>query len=362
MRLRRLSERVRSHQGGSVQHAICLSAASGADLESVLAHGSGQGFRDGSRVFRGAGLADADYDLGIGSASHGVQTARMLEAIEAVLVSESPAVVLVYGDTNSTLAGALAAAKLHIPVAHVEAGLRSYDRRMPDEVNRVLSDHVSRWLFCPTDAAASNLKREGIVDGVHVVGDVMYELAARFGHESDLPGDWGSRELERGAYLLTTIHRAENTDDEARLLAILRALAELSALVPVVLPIHPRTRKILSRLAINIPERVHIVDPLGYRATVAAEAAASVIVTDSRGVQKEAFWLGVPCVTVRDETEWSESLESDRNILAGADSDRIITAVRRQLARGRLVPPDVPHVRAGPEIIGTLLRDHVATS
>jgi UDP-GlcNAc3NAcA epimerase len=343
-------------KAASVEHAIRLSVASGADLRSVLVH-TGQHYDfEMSRVFFDElDLQTPDYDLGIGSASHGVQTARMLEAIEAVLVSESPDVVLVYGDTNSTLAGALAAAKLHFPVAHVEAGLRSYNRRMPEEVNRVLTDHVSRWLFCPTDAAASNLKREGIVDGVHVVGDVMYELAARFGNESDLPSGWVSRGLERGAYLLATVHRAENTDDEGRLRGILRALANVCALVPVVLPIHPRTRRILTRMAVTLPDRVHVVEPLAYRAMVAVEAGASVIVTDSGGVQKEAFWLGVPCVTVRDETEWSESLDSGRNILAGADPDRIVTAVRSQLARGRLTPPEVAHVTAGFEIIRTLL-------
>jgi UDP-N-acetylglucosamine 2-epimerase len=307
--------------------------------------------------FEELGLQAPDHDLAIGSASHGAQTGRMLEAIEDIIQASRPDVVLIYGDTNSTLAGALAAAKLHIPVAHVEAGLRSFNRRMPEEVNRVIADHLSRWLFCPGDVAVNNLTREGIDQGVHVVGDVMYELVVRFGSGRELPTAWAGLNIEPNRYVLATIHRAENTDDEQRLTAILAALGDVAGELPLIMPLHPRTQKLLAAAASAVPDGVRIVPPLSYRQMIAAEGGAALIVTDSGGVQKEAFWLGVPCVTARDETEWLETLADDRNIIVGADRPRMVAAATRQLTRGRLTPPFVQQATAASSIVDILLRE-----
>jgi UDP-GlcNAc3NAcA epimerase len=273
-------------------------------------------------------LPPPDHHLGVGSAPHGKQTAQMLERLEDVLLQEKPDRVLVYGDTNSTLAGALAAVKLHIPLAHVEAGLRSYDRRMPEEINRVLTDHCADLLFCPTVTAVENLAREGITNGVHLVGDVMYDsLLQQTPDDSDarqILRGWG---LEPGEYFLATVHRAANTDDAARLGTILQALGELS--LPVVFPIHPRTRKAIAVAGLSLTPNIHLREPLGYRDMLVLERHARSILTDSGGVQKEAFFLGVPCVTLREETEWPETVECGWNVLAGAEPERIVAAARR---------------------------------
>ncbi len=254
-----------------------------------------------------------DHHLGVGSGSHGAMTGRMLEKIEAVVIAEKPDALLVYGDTNSTLAGALAAAKLHIPVAHVEAGLRSFNTRMPEEINRVLTDHVSRWLFCPTQAAVSNLNREGIADSrVSLVGDVMYDMALSTRDLNRAVDRWGVRP---GQYILATIHRAENTDDPARLAAIFEGLTEVGRQIPVILPLHPRTRAVLGHREGDTAAGVHLVDPLGYLDMACLERHAQLVVTDSGGVQKEAFFHRVPCVTLRDETEWVELVELGWNRL-----------------------------------------------
>jgi UDP-GlcNAc3NAcA epimerase len=273
-------------------------------------------------------LPPPDHHLGVGSAPHGRQTAQILERLEDVLLQEKPDRVLVYGDTNSTLAGALAAVKLHIPLAHVEAGLRSYDRRMPEEINRVLTDHCADLLFCPTVTAVENLAREGITNGVHLVGDVMYDsLLQQTPDDSDarqILRGWG---LEPGEYFLATVHRAANTDDAARLGTILQALGELS--LPVVFPIHPRTRKAIAVAGLSLTPNIHLREPLGYRDMLVLERHARSILTDSGGVQKEAFFLGVPCVTLREETEWPETVECGWNVLAGAEPERIVAAARR---------------------------------
>ncbi|MEJ5239535.1 MAG: UDP-N-acetylglucosamine 2-epimerase (non-hydrolyzing) [Limisphaera sp.] len=322
----------------------------------ILVH-TGQHYDDAmSRVFfEELGLPQPDVHLGIGSGSHGQQTGRMLAALEPVLLEHRPDWVLVYGDTNSTLAGALAAAKLHLPLAHVEAGLRSFNKRMPEEINRVLTDHCSDLLFCPTQTAVENLAREGITRGVHLVGDVMQEALL----EAREIARTRSRILERlglepRSYLLVTVHRAENTDDPARLRGIWEALTDLARARPVVFPVHPRTRKALAGLGLSVDTLeetapvptdgalrvlrplpgldLRLLPPLGYLDMLRLEESAQVILTDSGGVQKEAWWLGVPCVTLRDETEWVETVTSGANLLAGTDAHRITNAVAPHLS------------------------------
>lgn len=259
-----------------------------------------------------------DHHLGIGGGTHGQMTGRQLEAIERVLIDETPDRVLVYGDTNSTLAGVLAAVKLHIPVAHVEAGLRSFNRRMPEEVNRILTDHAADLLFAPTETAMTNLRHEGLpVARLHLVGDVMYDAALFYQGRARIPGWFASLGVAAGGFVLATVHRAENTDDPARLQGILDGLS--AAGQPVILPLHPRTRARLADHRIEASGRLHVVDPVGYLEMVWLEANAALIATDSGGVQKEAYFHGKPCVTLRDETEWVELVDAGWNTLAGAN-------------------------------------------
>jgi UDP-GlcNAc3NAcA epimerase len=278
--------------------------------------------------FAGLPLPPPDVNLHVGSASHGRQTADMLAGIEGVLVSERPDWLIVYGDTNSTVAGAMAAAKLAIPVAHVEAGLRSFNRRMPEEINRVVTDHLSTLLLCPAETAAGHLAAEGIDRGVHVVGDVMRDVLEWAIHDgtSGRPSDVLRRlELDEGSYLVATIHRSENTDDPARLSEILGALNQLHE--PVIFPVHPRTRRAMGAGDWRPARHVRPIEPLGYLDMVALSASARLILTDSGGLQKEAYWLGVPCLTLRDETEWTETVATGWNMLVGADAERIVEAV-----------------------------------
>lgn len=258
-----------------------------------------------------------DYDLGIGSAPHGVQTGRMLEEIEAILLQFPADCLLVYGDTNSTLAGALAAAKLHIPVAHVEAGLRSFNRRMPEEINRVLTDHVADLLFTPTQSAVENLHNEGIADTkICQVGDVMFDAVRYYQNKAESTSSVLTKlPVSPEAYILTTVHRAENTDDSQRLKAIVDGLTAIAQHIPVVLPLHPRTRVALQRekLMSKMQPPFYIIPPVGYLDMIMLEKHANLIITDSGGVQKEAFFHRVPCVTLRDETEWVELVESGWN-------------------------------------------------
>jgi len=282
------------------------------------------------------------HHLGIGSGGHGMQTGRMLEAIEKVLIDSKPDWLLIYGDTNSTIAGALAAAKLHIPVAHVEAGLRSFNRRMPEEINRIASDHLSDLLLPPTQTAVDNLKREGIVGSkVRLVGDVMYDVAiASRAQASALPGGLAKWNLDSKKFALATIHRAENTDDPKRLAAVVGGLLKIAEKLPVVLPVHPRTRGALAKHGVlpdPIPSGLRLIDPVGYLEMVLLEMHASVVVTDSGGVQKEAFFHGVPCVTLRDETEWVELVEAGWNRIAPPTSAAAVAnAVKSALEN----PPD----------------------
>ena len=290
----------------------------------ILVH-TGQHYDDNMSdvFFRELDIPEPDINLGVGSGPHGAQTGAMMAGLEKVALEVRPDSVLIYGDTNSTLAGALVAAKLHIPLAHVEAGLRSYDRRMPEEVNRVVADHLSDLLFCPTEAAAHNLAREGVERGVHVIGDVMYD-AFLFNREAAAKRSSVLEKLAvaRATYVLATIHRAENTDDTDRLRSILRGFETAGA--QVILPLHPRTR---SRLSEQIPPNIRLVDPVGYLDMLALEDGATVIATDSGGVQKEAYFMGKPCVTLRDTTEWSELVATGWNVLVGADSARIAEAI-----------------------------------
>ena len=271
-----------------------------------------------------------DFNLEIAGGGHGQMTGRMLEAIEQVLLSEKPDWVLVYGDTNSTLAGALAASKLHSPVAHIEAGLRSFNMRMPEEINRILTDRVSSLLFCPTETAVRNLRNEGVEKGVHQVGDVMYDVALYYGERARSETKiLDSLNLKEKSFALATCHRAENTDDVRNLEQILSALSEInSAHLPVVLSLHPRTRKKVEDFDFGkLLTGLIVTEPLSFLDMIALEEAAKVILTDSGGVQKEAFFHGVPCVTMREETEWTETVESGWNTLAGADAAKIRGAV-----------------------------------
>jgi UDP-GlcNAc3NAcA epimerase len=296
--------------------------------QELLVHtGQHYDYKMSGIFFDGLDLPMPDVNLEVGSSSHGCQTGAMLSKIEEVLVAERPDWMLVYGDTNSTLAGALAASKLSIPVAHVEAGLRSFNRRMPEEINRVVADHLSNVLLCPSQTAVDNLANEGIQSNVHLVGDVMLDVLnwAR-ARTAGVANGIDRLGLEKGRYVLATIHRAENTDDNARLAGILEALNALAE--PVVFPVHPRTRKIIGNVNGRLGSHVHLVDPVGYLEMVATSAAARVILTDSGGLQKEAYWLGVPCVTLRDETEWVETVAAGWNILVGSDRRRILDAAR----------------------------------
>jgi UDP-GlcNAc3NAcA epimerase len=275
-------------------------------------------------------IREPDYNLGVGSGTHGKMTGKMLEKIEEVLLQEEPDVVLVYGDTNSTLAGALAASKLHIPVGHVEAGLRSFSQHMPEEINRVLTDHVSTFLFCPTDTAVKNLKKEGITEGVFKVGDVMFDsfvfnkqLAEK---KSMILSDFG---LKPKSYCLVTVHREENTTNGKRLRGIFEAFNQLATRdCPFIAPLHPRTAKALNELGKDrlCGPHVRVLDPVSYLDMVSLEKHAKVILTDSGGVQKEACFAETPCITLREETEWVELVEHGYNVIAGCASDGICEA------------------------------------
>lgn len=300
-------------------------------LQEVMVHtGQHHDARMSDIFFEELGLAPPSHHLGIAGGSHGAMTGRMLESLETVMLQEQPDWVLVYGDTNSTLAAALAAVKLHINVAHVEAGLRSFNMRMPEEINRIVADRVSKLLLCPTQAAVDNLSQEGRTAGVHLVGDVMYDAALRYAAAAQARSNvLTTLGLTPNGYVLATCHRAENTDDPVRLRAILEGLSDVSADIPVIFPLHPRTRQAIDRL--GLPTRaLRLVDPISYLDMVTLEKHAAVIVTDSGGVQKEAFFYRVPCVTTRDQTEWVETVQTGWNVLVGADRTKLRDAVWAQ--------------------------------
>jgi UDP-N-acetylglucosamine 2-epimerase len=325
--------------------------------------------------FRELSLARPDHSLGAGGGSHAGQTAAMLVALEPVLEAERPDAVLVYGDTNSTLAGSLVAAKLGLPVAHIEAGLRSFDRRMPEELNRVVADHLATWCFAPTPTAVANLRAEGIIDGVTLVGDLMQDLAARVSPGirdpavlEEIAGKlWpggGDVSLGPGAYLFATIHRQENREPAA--------MAAWSALLgriatperPVVLALHPGTRRALEEAGVGLGHDVVVIEPQGYRTSLALQLHAGAVLTDSGGVQREAAWLGVPCLVLRGSTEWSEAVESSagRMVIIGRDADRAVAELSvlappdgsARLARERAERLDVRPIGAADAIVAAL--------
>jgi UDP-GlcNAc3NAcA epimerase len=320
-----------------IKAAAVMRTLATANVQHVLVH-TGQHYDANMSdiFFSELDMPEPDSYLGVGSGTHGAQTGRMLEAIERALSEIAADWVLVYGDTNSTLAGALAAAKLHVPIAHVEAGLRSFNRRMPEEINRVLTDHASDLLFAPTTAAVENLRQEGISeDGIRLVGDVMYDAALYYGAKAERE----ARVLEDLAlhampYVLATIHRAENTDDAARLRSIFDGLELVAREVPVVVPLHPRTREALNRAGRLEPLSRHlrVIEPVGYLDMAMLEKHASLVVTDSGGVQKEAFFYRVPCVTLRGETEWVELVELGWNrLVPPATAEAVFQGVRGML-------------------------------
>jgi UDP-GlcNAc3NAcA epimerase len=274
-------------------------------------------------------LPKPDYNLGIGSFSQGKQTGLMLEKIEKVLLKEKPNIVIVYGDTNSTLAAALAAVKLHIPIAHIESGLRSYRLDMPEEVNRVLTDHASKYLFCPTKTAIKNLAKEGMTKGVYFVGDIMYDVFLEGQKLLSRRKILSKLALKKKEYFLLTIHRQENTDNIRNLRSIFSALRQVKE--KIVFPVHPRTKKILRQNNILTKgfNNILLIDPVSYLDMLTLEKHAEKILTDSGGVQKEAYWSGVPCITLRKETEWVETVKCGRSILVGVNQKKIVNAINK---------------------------------
>jgi UDP-GlcNAc3NAcA epimerase len=324
---------------------ICRALAAYSNVDHRIVH-TGQHYDDAmsGSFFRDLAIPEPAYNLGVGSRSHAQQTAEMMRLMEPVLESERPEWVLLYGDTNSTVAGALTAAKLHLKIAHIEAGLRSFNRAMPEEVNRIVTDHLSDLLLCPTTASVENAHREGLGDRAVLTGDVMLDAllaAADVANaiQNPIADKWPS-----GGYALVTIHRAENTDDPARMNVLLSALECIANDVcPVIVATHPRTRKIIDASRRTL-KHVFLIPPVPYSEMLLLERRARMILTDSGGVQKEAYFLRVPCITLREETEWVETLENDCNILVGAtQSDSITTAVSRTSTAG----PWIDHYGTG---------------
>ena len=309
--------------------AVSREIAKHSNIKEIIVH-TGQHFdANMSEIFfHQMQIPKPDYNLEINSLTHGAMAGRMIEKIEEILLQEKPNWVIVYGDTNSTIAGALAAKKLHIKVAHVEAGLRSFNRKMPEEINRILTDKISDLLLCPTDVAVQNLKDEGI--GKHSLarivksGDVMQDVAIFYSNLAQKP-DFELPEK----FILSTIHRAENTDNEKRLNSIMAAFNKINKEIPVILPIHPRSRKILEKSRIKV--EFMLIDPVGYLQMIYLLKNCSLVMTDSGGLQKEAFFFHKPCVTLRDETEWVELVENGFNVVVGSNSDEIYTEYKKMI-------------------------------
>jgi UDP-N-acetylglucosamine 2-epimerase len=367
-------------KAGAVSRAVVELNKRGKRIREIWVHtGQHYDYLMNKVFFEELKLPNPDYHLGVGSGSHAKQTGLILERIEVVLQKEKPEVVMVYGDTNSTLAGALAAAKLKIPVAHVEAGLRSYNQNMPEEINRLLTDHLSTLLFCPTTQSVRNLLKEGIKDGetkvVKKVGDVMYDSILYYSkiaeRKSSILKDLGlltpnsvrairESPLHRTPnYYLATLHRAENTDDPKKLKSIFGALNEIGEKTPVILPLHPRTKKMMKvyRLFSKFKD-IRFIEPVSYLGMLQLEKNAKAILTDSGGVQKESYWFGVPCFTLREETEWVETIKSKWNSLVGTEAERIVKKVRHMEVRGRYLKRHglFGDGKAGEKIVRILMR------
>ena len=296
-------------------------------FQEILVH-TGQHYDYGMSpiFFEELDIPNPDYNLGIGSGKQGEQTGKMIMEMEKVILKEEPDLVLVYGDTNSTLSGALAAVKLSVPIGHVEAGLRSYNRRMPEEINRLITDHLADILFCPTETAVKNLKKEGITKGVFNVGDVMYDaLLVNIKIATQRSRILKDINLKPKTYHYATIHRAENTDKKENLKNILEGFSKSKELI--IFPIHPRTKKMIDEFKLKISDNIKIVDPLGYLDNLVLMTNAKKILTDSGGVQKEAYFLKIPCITLRAETEWVETVRAGWNILAGTSPEKIVSNI-----------------------------------
>lgn len=307
--------------------AAVLSQALRGRCRELLVH-TGQHYDDGlsEQFFRELRIPRPDHMLNVGSGSHASQTAQMLTRLETVMLDERPDLVLVYGDTNSTLAAALAAVKIGVPIAHVEAGCRSYDRAMPEEINRVITDHVSTLLLCATRRSVSNLEREGITSGVHDVGDLMFDLTVRESGTGEPSAILETLGVSPRGYHVLTIHRPANTDDVDRLERILRSLQAQD--LPVIFPVHPRTRKQIRHDVFAGESLVRFIEPVGYRDMMALVRNARMVLTDSGGVQKEAFFHQTPCLTLRDTSEWMETVDAGWNRLVGSDPAAILDALR----------------------------------
>lgn len=317
---------------------------------------TGQHYDDNmsATFFDELGLPNPDINLRIGSGTHAQQTGSMLIGIEEALMKQKPDLVLVYGDTNSTLAGALAAVKLQIDVAHIEAGLRSFNKAMPEEHNRILTDHCATYLFCPTENAIRQLGLEGITENVHLVGDTMYDAVKQLSHYAEQHSTIMDRlGLKPKEYLLATLHRPYNTDVPSSLKAILRAFLEIDQ--PIVFPVHPRTRSRIAALdeEFNSPNLI-LIEPIGYLDMLVAERNARCVLTDSGGVQKEAFFAGTPCITLRTETEWVETTEAGWNILVGSDFQRIVQTALHWQPRLPTPPPVFGDGKAAEKIVKIL--------
>src|SRR5215471_10023193 len=314
---------------------ICRAAAKREGWVHRIIH-TGQHYDPGlsSVFFEELMIPRPDHDLGVGSGAHGEQTGEMLKRLEPILATEKPDWVLLYGDTNSTLAGAVVASKLVMRTAHIEAGLRSYRRGMPEEINRVVADHLSDLLLCPTELAVENLRKEGLGERAVLTGDVMYDASLTYREAAECRGGALADRWQRGEFALATVHRAENTDDPERLRQIVGALEKIARTIcPVVWPVHPRTKKKLEEMG-RAPSGVVMIEPVSYFEMLLLEGRARMILTDSGGVQKEAYFFRVPCITLRDETEWVETLGGNCNVLTGACEARILEAARDGVKAG----------------------------
>ena len=327
------------------------------NIEEVIVH-TGQHFDNcmSDIFFQEMSIPIPKYNLGICNLTHGAMTGQMLEGIEDILMKEQPDVVIVYGDTNSTLAGALAAKKLHIKVAHVEAGLRSFNMNMPEEINRILVDRISDWLFCPTNTAVNNLHNEGFDHFpcmVQQCGDVMYDAAMFYAPHAQKP----AVEIPE-KFILCTIHRAENTDSQENIKSILQGLEEIGAQIPIIIPLHPRTKNILHRLHFNFDQSpIHFIDPVGYFEMIYLLQHCALVVTDSGGVQKEAFFFQKNCVILREETEWVELVQQGYNAIAGTHPQNIVQTIQEFLDRKMdFSMPLYGDAHAGEKIVKTLLQ------